>query len=115
MSEPVIDVGFLAYPETPDSLISRDVFTGSGVPTATGVPDNSIYFDTDTGDCYQWDGEDWNLLFSGGGGGGGSTEVYALSGSTSPSATPSGGAGVAYNVAGSVWVYSGGAWVKIIN
>lgn len=50
-----------------------------------------------------------------GGGSGGDPEVFALPGSTSPVAAPVGGAGVAYNVAGSVWVYSGGAWVMIIS
>lgn len=51
-----------------------------------------------------------------GGGGGGSPEVFALAGANVPAAVPAGGAGVAYNEAGDVWVYSVGAtWDKIIS
>lgn len=50
------------------------------------------------------------------GGGGGSPEVFALVGSDVPVAVPAGAAGVAYNEAGDVWVYSVGAtWDKIIS
>jgi hypothetical protein len=40
-------------------------------------------------------------------------EIYPLTGSNTPTATPAGG-GLAYNEAGDVWIYSGGAWSKIL-
>jgi len=48
-------------------------------------------------------------------GGGGDPEVFALPGSTVPVAAPVGGAGLAYNVAGDGWFYSGGGWVQFIS
>lgn len=99
----------------PSGLSARTVYSGSGAPTSDAVPPDALYFNIDNGYLYQWDGSSWNLISSGGGGGSGDPEVFALAGSSSPGAAPAGGAGVAYNVAGSVWVYSGGAWVKILN
>ncbi len=50
-----------------------------------------------------------------GGGGGGNPEVFALPGSDVPVAAPVGGAGVAYNAIGEVFIYTGGAWSMVIS
>jgi len=55
----------------PSGLAERDVYSGTGAPTATVAPTNALYFNIENGYLYQWDGSSWNLISSGGGGGSG--------------------------------------------
>ena len=106
-----------SHPNPPTWPIARRIMFGAGFPTDVNGYEGKPYIDQDTGDIYIYQSGSWVLTSSGGGGGGGggNPEVFSLAGSASPGAAPVGGAGVAYNAVGDVWVHFGGAWVKTIS